>query len=111
MSGPQYLVSACVTQRPLIFKERWADLYAKIRHAAMVDGKSCIPPKRNSSLESPFGGMASSAPYAKIGKPKRALTRVRTVTEALHPSAFLGDGFAPVDFWWDGGHARRGRRF
>jgi len=24
---------------PLIFKERRADLYAKIRHAAMVDGK------------------------------------------------------------------------
>jgi len=94
---------------PLIFKERRADLYAKIRHAAMVDGKLAFP--RNVILESPFGGMASSAPYAKIGKPKRALTRVRTVTEALHPSAFLGDGFAPVDFWRDGGHARRGRRF
>jgi hypothetical protein len=35
---------------PLNFKERRADLYGKIRHAAMVNGKSCIPPKRNSRI-------------------------------------------------------------
>jgi hypothetical protein len=33
---------------------------------------------RNVILQSPFGGMASSAPYAKIGKPQRALTHIRT---------------------------------
>jgi hypothetical protein len=44
---------------------------------------------RNVILQSPFGGMASSAPYAKIGKPQRALTHIRTAATrgTLKPSA------------------------